>query len=144
MAGSVNKVILVGNLGKDPEIREFENGGMIATFTLATKESYWDREKNERVDLPTDWHNIVIRTPGLAKVAKQYLSKGRQVYVEGKLRTRSYQTKENETRYVTEVVVNDMVLLGSGQGGATHHEAPAQTSPAQGVQGPDGPDDLPF
>jgi single-strand DNA-binding protein len=144
MAGSVNKVILVGNLGKDPEIREFENGGMIATFTLATKESYWDREKNERVDQPTDWHNVVIRSAGLAKVAKQYLSKGRQVYVEGKLRTRSYQTKEGETRYVTEVVVSDMVLLGSGQGGGQQHDAPSHTSPAQVHDNPAAPDDLPF
>lgn len=110
---SVNKVILLGNLGKDPETKTFENGGVVCSFTLATTDSYYDREKNQRVDLPTEWHNIRINRSGLAKVAQQYLRKGSQVYLEGSLRTRQYQTKEGETKYFTEINVTEMVLTGS-------------------------------
>jgi single-strand DNA-binding protein len=142
---SVNKVILVGNLGKDPETKTFENGGMVCSFSLATTESYWDKEKNQRVERPTEWHNIRIGQSGLAKVAQQYLRKGSQVYIEGSLRTRSYQTKEGETRYITEVNVVDMVLTGGKPGGgatesgnqSTHETPPVNYSPAEG-------DDLPF
>ncbi|MDZ4751289.1 MAG: single-stranded DNA-binding protein [Flavobacteriales bacterium] len=148
MAGSINKVILVGNLGKDPEIKNFEGGGMVAQFSVATQESYFDREKNQRIDLPTDWHNVVIKSTGLAKVAQQYLHKGKQVYLEGKLKTRSYQTKEGETKYITEVVATDMVLLGSGAGSsstqpqtAPEHNLPS-SPPAHDSDG--GTDDLPF
>jgi single-strand DNA-binding protein len=149
MAGSINKVILVGNLGRDPEIKNFEGGGMIAQFSVATQESYYDREKNQRVDLPTDWHNVVIKSTGLAKIAQQYLHKGKQVYLEGKLKTRSYQTKEGETKYITEVVVSDMVLLGSGgsagasaqgQPGAEHAGSTPPATPFPETEG----DDLPF
>ena len=147
MAGSINKVILVGNLGKDPEVKNFDNGGVVCQFPMATTESYWDKEKNQRIDLPTDWHNIRINKPGLAKVAQQYLHKGSQVYIEGKIRTRQYQTKEGETRYITEVYVEDLVLMGRS-GGAPgeqgHNEAPQQTSqPPQGSITPES-DDLPF
>lgn len=143
---SVNKVILVGNLGRDPETKTFDNGGTVCSFTLATTESYFDREKNQRVDLPTDWHNIRISKPGLAKVAQQYLHKGSQVYVEGKIRTRSYQSKEGETRYITEINVEDLVLTGSRGSGENASNAnsnrvqestPPNYSPTEG-------DDLPF
>ncbi|MBL4652404.1 MAG: single-stranded DNA-binding protein [Flavobacteriales bacterium] len=110
--GSVNKVILVGNLGKDPEVRHFENGGSVASFPLATTESYKNKETGERVTMPTDWHNISIRRPGLAKVAETYLKKGQQIYVEGKLRTRTYE-KDGSTRYITEVVLDDFTMLSS-------------------------------
>jgi single-strand DNA-binding protein len=116
---------------------------------VATQESYYDREKNQRVDLPTDWHNVVIRSSGLAKIAQQYLHKGKQVYLEGKLRTRSYQTKEGETKYITEVVVSDMVLLGSG--GNTAGNVQSQSSPEHHNVTPSATpfpepseDDLPF
>ncbi|MFM7105353.1 MAG: single-stranded DNA-binding protein [Flavobacteriales bacterium] len=110
--GTINKVILLGNLGKDPEARSFENGGTVVNFPLATTESYYDREKAERVDLPTEWHNIKVTKPGLTTLA-QKLQKGSQVYLEGSLRTRQYQTKEGETRYITEVHVNELVITGT-------------------------------
>jgi single-strand DNA-binding protein len=110
MAGSVNKVILVGNLGKDPEIKNFENGGSIAKFPLATSDSYKDQKTGEKV-VQTEWHNLVIKRPALVPIAEQFLKKGMSVYVEGKLHTRTYQTKENETRYFTEVVVEEFQML---------------------------------
>ena len=109
MAG-VNKVILVGNLGKDPEVRHLESGVMVANFTLATTESYKDRNTGERKQM-TEWHNIVLWR-GLAEVAEKYLKKGNQVYVEGKLRTRSWNDQEGNTRYTTEIVADNMTMLG--------------------------------
>ncbi len=111
MAGSINKVILIGNLGKDPEVKYFENGGTVANFPLATTETYKNKETGERVSLPTDWHNISIRKTGLAKIAETYLKKGQLLYVEGKLRTRSYE-KNGEKKYITEVVADDFTMLG--------------------------------
>ncbi len=122
---SVNKVILLGNLGKDPEIKSFDNGGMIAQFPLATVESYYDKEQAKRVELPTDWHNVVVKKTGLAKVVQQFLHKGSQVFVEGKLKTRSYQTKEGETRWVTEVHVDELVLTGKAPSGSGVSDGPA-------------------
>jgi single-strand DNA-binding protein len=139
---SVNKVILVGHLGKDPETRNFENGGSICSFPLATKESYYDREKNQRVEQDTDWHNIRIGKTGLAKVAQQYLHKGSQVYIEGVIRYKSYQTKEGETKYITEIQVEEMTLLGSRpntEGTGTRVEETAAPVPD-----PVPTDDLPF
>jgi single-strand DNA-binding protein len=142
---SVNKVILLGHLGRDPETKNFENGGSVCSFTMATTESYWDKEKSARVDLPTEWHNIRITRPGLIKIAQQYLHKGSQVYLEGSLRTRQYQTKEGETKYFTEVSVNDLVLTGARQNGESaptsgHGEMPAPIPVPASV----GDDDLPF
>ena len=115
MAKSVNKVILVGNLGTDPEVRRLENGGVVASFTMATTESYKDRSgelKNQ-----TEWHNIVLWR-GLAEVAEKYLRKGMQIYVEGKLRNRNYQDKDGNTRYITEIVGDNMVMMSRGEGGS--------------------------
>jgi single-strand DNA-binding protein len=142
---SVNKVILLGHLGRDPETKNFENGGSVCSFTMATSESYWDKEKAARVELPTEWHNIRITRPGLIKIAQQYLHKGSQVYLEGSLRTRQYQTKEGETKYFTEVSVNDMVLTGGRPNGET--SAPsghAEMSAPVAVPASVGDDDLPF
>lgn len=111
MAGSVNKVILVGNLGKDPEVRHFEEGRGVANFSIATSESYRDKEGNLVEN--TDWHNIAIWRPGLVGIAEKYLRKGNKVYVEGKLRSRSYEDQDKNTRYVTEVIVDNLVLLGA-------------------------------
>ena len=108
MAG-INKVILVGNLGKDPEVRYLEGGTAVANFPLATSESYKDRNGN-RVD-QTEWHNIVVWR-GLAEVAEKYLRKGNQVYIEGKIRTRSWDDKEGNKRYTTEIVADQMTMLG--------------------------------
>ena len=141
---SVNKVILLGNLGKDPEIKTFENGGSVCSFTLATTDSYFDREKNQKVDLPTEWHNIRISRSGLAKVAQQYLKKGSQVYLEGSLHTRQYQTKEGETKYFTEINVSEMVLTGSKntQGTEPSQQQPGNLPPVNNAHSDS--DDLPF
>lgn len=107
MAG-VNKVILIGNLGKDPEVRHLDNGAAVANFSIATTESYKDRNTGQRVD-QTEWHNIVLWR-GLAEVAEKYLNKGDSVYIEGKLRTRSWE-KDGITRYTTEIVGDQMTML---------------------------------
>lgn len=137
MAG-VNKVILLGNLGKDPEVRHLENGRAVANFSMATSETYKNRE-GERVT-KTEWHNVVLWTP-LAEIAEKYLNKGNQVYIEGKLTSRSYEDKEGNTKYITEVVGREMTLLGKPSG----EEAPSsgmEASPA--VEEPNEIDDLPF
>ena len=109
----VNKVILIGNLGKDPEVRHLDNGASVANFSIATTESYKDRNTGQRVD-QTEWHNIVLWR-GLAEVAEKYLKKGDSVYIEGKLRTRSWE-KDGVTRYTTEVVGDQMTMLGGKRG----------------------------
>lgn len=149
MAG-VNKVILIGRLGKDPEVRHLESGTAVANFTMATTESYRDRNTGERKDI-TDWHNIVLWR-GLADVAEKYLKKGNLVYIEGKLKTRSWEDKEGGTRYTTEVVADNMTMLGGkpseGTGEADYRQE-AKT-PVQEAAGPnlnavnDDTDDLPF
>lgn len=115
---SVNKAILVGRLGKDPEVRHLESGVAVASFSIATSETYKDRTTGERRE-QTEWHNIVLWR-GLADVAEKYLRKGSLVYIEGKLRTRSWE-KDNVTRYTTEIVADNMTMLGSksdNQGGS--------------------------
>jgi len=113
MAKSVNKVILVGNLGKDPELKHTSSGTAVATMTVATNERYKDRsgEWQDR----TEWHNVVL-WQRLAEIAAEYLKKGRSVYVEGRLQTRSWEDKQGQKRYTTEIVANDLVLLGGGRG----------------------------
>jgi single-strand DNA-binding protein len=113
MAG-VNKVILVGNLGKDPEVRHLEGGNSVANFTLATNEYYKDKQ-GARVER-TEWHNISAWR-GLAELTEKYLKKGSQVYIEGKLRTRQYQDKDQQTRYITEIIAEEISLLGGRPGG---------------------------
>lgn len=147
MAG-VNKVILVGNLGKDPEVRHLESGVMVANFTLATSETYKDRTTGERKTV-TEWHNIVVWR-GLAEVAEKYLKKGNQVYIEGKIRTRSWNDQEGNTRYTTEVVVDNMTMLGGrpapNAGGAEPSMASDAAAPASGsiTAISEETDDLPF
>lgn len=143
MAG-VNKVILVGNLGKDPEVRNLENGATVANFTMATSETYKDKTTGEKKVI-TEWHNIVLWR-GLADIASKYLHKGDQVYIEGKLRTRSWE-KEGVTRYTTEIVGDNMTLLGSKPGGGDRSSAPQYSQPTgDDLKGaPDNStDDLPF
>ena len=121
MAGSVNKVILVGNLGKDPESRSFANGGKVVSFSVATSENWKDRSSGERKE-KTEWHNVSIFSEGLAGVAEKYLKKGSKVYLEGQLETRKWQDQSGNDRYSTDVVLrqfnSSMVLLDSrGEGG---------------------------
>jgi single-strand DNA-binding protein len=149
----VNKVILVGRLGRDPEVRNLESGVAVANFTLATSESYRDKTTGERKE-NTEWHNIVLWR-GLAEVAQKYLHKGDLVYIEGKLRTRSWE-KEGVTRYTTEVVADAMTMLstrgGGGSGSSDYSGSSAtgygsQKPPAEGMTMPSdtgGTDDLPF
>jgi len=109
MSGSVNKVILIGNLGKDPEIRLLDAGVKVASFTLATSETYTDRVSGEKKEL-TDWHDIVVWR-GLADVVENYLKKGMKVFVEGKLRKKSWQDKEGNTRFNTEIIAEQLTML---------------------------------
>lgn len=122
MAG-VNKVILVGRLGKDPETKSFANGGSVVQFTMATSETWRDKQSGERKER-TEWHNIVIRNENIGKVAAQYLRKGSEVYIEGSLSTRKWQDQNGADRYTTEIVVGpfkgELALIGgrdSGGGG---------------------------
>lgn len=114
MAGSVNKVILVGNLGADPEIRTFQNGSKVCNMTVATSESWKDKESGERKER-TEWHRIVVSNEGLIKVCERYLCKGSKVYIEGKLETRKYQNKSGDDAYTTEIVLRpyngELVML---------------------------------
>lgn len=116
MARGVNKVILIGNLGKDPEMKSFPNGDAFCNLTLATSESWTDKQSGEKKE-KTEWHNLVF-TRRLAEIAGQYLKKGSKIYVEGSLRTRKWQDKDGHDRYTTEINVNDMQMLdGRGGGG---------------------------
>ena len=127
MAGSVNKVIIVGNLGRDPEVRNFPNGGKVVNLRIATSETWRDRNSGERKER-TEWHSVAIFNENLAKIAEQYLRKGSKVYIEGQLETRKWQDQSGQDRYTTEVVLRqyrgELTLLdgrdggGSGGGGA--------------------------
>ena len=120
MAGSVNKVILIGNLGADPEIRTFQNGGKIANLRIATSETWKDRNTGERKER-TEWHTVVIHSEPLVRVAEQYLKKGSKIYVEGQLETRKWQDQSGADRYSTEVALrpyrSELTML-EGRGGA--------------------------
>jgi single-strand DNA-binding protein len=119
MAGSVNKVILVGNLGKDPEIRRTQDGRPIANLSVATSESWRDKATGERKE-KTEWHRVVIFNEGLCKIAEQYLKKGAKVYLEGQLQTRKWQDKDGNDKYSTEVVLqgfNSALTMLDGRGG---------------------------
>ncbi len=126
---SVNKVILVGRLGKDPETRYMPNGEAVTNATLATSENWKDKsgEKQEK----TEWHNLVFYRR-LAEIAGEYLKKGSQIYVEGKLQTRKWQTKEGQDRYTTEIIVNEMTMLGGKSSGSSSFEV--VDKPAAGEQ----------
>lgn len=141
---SVNKVILVGHLGADPEVRYTQSGTAVANLRLATNESYTDRNSGERVE-KTEWHRVV-GWGKLAEIMGEYLKKGRQVYIEGQLQTRQWQDKEGNTRYSTEVRASDMVMLG-GRGAGDSGGSGGGSEPEYAPVGGDAPpndDDLPF
>ncbi len=148
MAGSVNKVILIGNLGKDPEIRHLENGATVANFSIATSENYKDRKTGEKVS-QTEWHNIVAWR-GLAEIAEKFIKKGDKIYIEGKLKTRTWQDKEGNNRYSTEVITDNLTMLGSSGEVKPNSEAinatekEAKPVPEKEFSSPDENDDLPF
>lgn len=121
MAGSVNKVILIGNLGRDPEVRTFQNGGKVCNLRIATSETWKDRNTGERRER-TEWHTVAVFSEGLVRVCEQYLRKGSKVYLEGKLQTRKWQDQSGQDRYSTEVVLQGfdatlVMLDGRGEGG---------------------------
>jgi single-strand DNA-binding protein len=145
MAGSVNKVIIVGNLGADPEVKSFANGGRIANLRIATSESWTDRTTNERKER-TEWHTVVLDNDNLVKVAEQYLRKGSKVYVEGQLRTRKWQDRDGNDRYTTEIHVGrfrgELALLdrregggGGGGGGGGYSDDYAAPAPSRAPAG---------
>ncbi|PLX86276.1 MAG: single-stranded DNA-binding protein [Desulfuromonas sp.] len=139
---SVNKVILVGNLGKDPELRYTPSGAAVANFSLATSERYKDRNGEQQEK--TEWHNIVVWR-NLAEICGKYLHKGKHIYIEGRIQTRSYDDRDGNKRYITEIVADKMQMLGRvgdeggyAQRGEPRQSRPAQQTPAQGNQGNQG------
>ncbi len=161
--GSLNKATLIGNLGKDPEVRAIPSGAKVANFSIATTESYMDKNSGQKVE-KTEWHNIVMWR-GLAEVAEKYLRKGSQIYVEGRLQTRSWDDQNGQKRYTTEIVADNMVMLGgrgnreggAPAGGESFRSEPAMNAPRSqgrsdsgGFSGggsslpPQAEDDLPF
>ena len=164
MAGSVNKVILIGNLGADPEVRSFQNGGQVCNLRIATSENWKDRNTGERKER-TEWHNVAIFNEGLVKVAQNYLRKGSKVYIEGQLETRKWQDQNGQDRYTTEVVLrpyrSELTMLdgrqdrdggGGGYGGSFGgggqqvggSSGPAPSGPQGGGFDKDMDDDIPF
>lgn len=121
MAGSLNKVMLIGNLGKDPEFRAFEGGGSLTRFPIATSETYVSKQTNQKVE-NTEWHNIVLRNK-LGEIADKYLKKGDSVFIEGRLKTRSWEDNSGEKKYTTEIIAENMTMLGSPKGGASQEES---------------------
>ena len=155
MAGSVNKVILVGNLGRDPEVRSFQNGGKVCNLRIATSETWKDRNTGERRER-TEWHSVAIFSEGLVRVAEQYLRKGSKVYIEGKLQTRKWQDQSGQVRYSTEVVLQgydaSLVMLngtGDQSGGGGSYDDGSQggyggREDQSGAQSRDLDDEIPF
>jgi len=143
MARSLNKVMLIGNLGRDPEVRYTPSGVAVATFTIATNESWRDQDGNTQER--TEWHNIVAWRK-LAEICGEWLKKGKKVYIEGRLQTRSYDDKNTGTkRYMTEIVADNMIMLDSrGSAGESTQQAPAQSSEEPSLPGGSKDDDLPF
>jgi single-strand DNA-binding protein len=160
MAGSVNKVILIGNLGRDPEVRTFQNGGKVCNLRIATSETWRDRATGERKER-TEWHSVAIFNENLAKIAEQYLKKGSKVYIEGQLETRKWQDQSGQDRYTTEIVLRpyrgELTLLdgrdGGGPGGYADdrggdygggRDYGGGPSSGGGRGGPDLDDEIPF
>jgi len=160
MAGSVNKVILVGNLGRDPEVRRLTSGDPVVNLSIATSESWRDKASGERKE-KTEWHRVVIFNENLAKVAEQYLKKGAKVYLEGQLQTRKYTDKDGSEKYSTEIVLQkyrgELTMLdgrggegggsGGGGGGGERMERPAMAGGGEGArsfQRDDLDDEIPF
>ena len=157
MAGSVNKVILIGNLGRDPEVRNFPNGGKVCNLRIATSENWKDRNTGERRE-KTEWHSVAIFNEGLVRVAEQYLRKGSEVYLEGQLQTRKWQDQSGNDRYSTEVVLqgfgSTLTMLdgrgdSGGSGGApggydSGYSSPEPAAESSSLPSRDLDDEIPF
>jgi len=149
MARGINKVILVGNLGADPDTRYMPSGGAVTNLSIATSESWKDKQSGEQKER-TEWHKVAMFNR-LAEISAEYLRKGSQVYIEGKLRTRKWQDKEGKDRWTTEIIADEMQMLGGRGGGGGGGGAPAQnddfsqpSQPSRGGGGDDFDDDIPF
>lgn len=145
MAGSVNKVILVGNLGRDPEVKRMASGDPVVNLNIATSETWKDKQTGERKE-KTEWHRVVIFNENIANVAEQYLRKGSKIFVEGQLQTREYQDKDGQKRYATEIVLQrfrgELTILDSAGGGSSESQSSgASVHPKAGA---DMDDDIPF
>ena len=153
MAGSVNKVILIGNLGRDPEVRSFQNGGKVCNLRIATSENWKDKNTGERRE-KTEWHTVAIFNEGLVRIAEQYLKKGSKVYIEGQLQTRKWQDQSGADRYSTEVVLQGfggtLTMLdgrdggGSGGGGGGGYDSGPSGGDYGGGGSRDLDDEIPF
>ncbi len=165
MAGSVNKVILIGNLGRDPEIKQLPSGSSLANLSIATSETWRDKASGERKE-KTEWHRVVVFNEGLVRICEQYLKKGAKVYLEGQLETRKWQDKDGVDKYSTEVVLRNygatLTMLdgrnegggaGAGSGGYDQDRAPARSAgakakggkgPSEDFSRPDFDDEIPF
>lgn len=151
MAGSVNKVILIGNLGQDPEVRSFQNGGRVCNLRIATSESWRDKASGEKRER-TEWHRVAIFNDGLVNIAEQYLRKGSKVYLEGQLQTRKWQDQSGQDRYTTEIVLqgfnSNLTMLDSRGGGGSSNDFDGP--PSSQLDSPSQPqpsefdDDIPF
>ena len=144
MARGVNKVIVVGNLGQDPETRYMPSGSAVTNLRVATNESWKDKKTGEQKDR-TEWHSVAM-FGRLAEIAAEYLRKGSQVYIEGKLRTRKWQDKDGNDRYTTEIIADEMQMLGgrSGGGAPAMSDSPPASAPPPKPSGDDFDDDIPF
>ncbi|MBN2676197.1 MAG: single-stranded DNA-binding protein [Alphaproteobacteria bacterium] len=150
MPSSINKVILVGNLGQDPEVRQTESGMKIVSFSVATTESWKDKTSGEKKDR-TEWHRVVIFSNGLSELAEKYLKKGSRIYVEGALRTRKWQGNDGQDHYTTEIVISNfngtfVMMGGSGQSSESHSENTSSKPSESQVSAPvdDIDDEIPF
>lgn len=147
MAGSVNKVILIGNLGKDPEVRKTQDGKSIVTFSVATSETWKDRNTGERRE-KTEWHRVVVFNEGLARVAEQYLRKGSKVYVEGQLQTRKWTDQSGQEKYTTEIVLqgfnSTLTMLDGRRDGGGDFGGGRESIPSSGGQSFELDDEIPF
>ncbi len=152
MAGSLNQVQLIGNLGKDPEVRSLQNGGKVAQFSLATSESWKDKNTGERRE-KTEWHRVVLWSEGLVRVAEQYLSKGSKVFIQGKLQTRKWEDQNGQERYTTEVVLQGfggtLLMLDGRRDGGGRSDGGGSSDGGYGTSAsneyaPDLDDEVPF
>ncbi|GIX22335.1 MAG: hypothetical protein KatS3mg121_1118 [Gammaproteobacteria bacterium] len=142
MARGVNKVILIGHLGADPEVKYMPSGSPVANLSIATTEGWKDRQTGERQER-TEWHRVVLFAR-LAEIAGEYLRKGSQVYIEGRLQTRKWQDKNGQDRYTTEIIATDMQMLGGRGAAADNGPVERNTAPASAAGGADFDDDIPF
>lgn len=146
MAGSLNKVMLIGNLGRDPELRVLNSGAKVANLNIATSETWRDKQSGERKER-TEWHRVTIWNEGLAKVAEQYLKKGSKVFIEGQLQTRKWQDQDGNDRYSTEVVLTGFdcqLLMLDGAGGGNASDPNGNAERPGNRSAPDLDDDIPF